>query len=344
MLQDLLRQTVRDAATAWLPRIGQSSFRDRPMRPFVMFVLVEGLIIATFAATNALAAEPPTIEKKAAKKKTVGNAIVIAKANEVVPVAAPADSAVTDPAELEPSYESQLRPLMNGELHLVETVCALTPEQLAPVKQAADKCLGQLAVALVHLWRPRDFGNAAIWGGAAALNAARKSSRGLPEDPRTLIQDRLARKLKVVLEPGQSANYQSEINKRVAFRRRAQAVSLVAHMDRLLLLNPAQRERLADVLIGNWREDWNLPDGFLQSNSQQFPAIPHEWLTPLLTEKQLSIWFEVRKVGRLSSGMRRIELGITIEDVPWKPEIDRDASFPAGSASSKEPEAEANAP
>lgn len=242
--------------------------------------------------------------------------------------------AVADEIKLQ--FEAQLRPLMNGELHFVETVCALSPEQLAPVKRIGEEQLKELAAQIaVAQHKQQQAVNVRMLG-----NPGQTPS----DDPRGALQDRMARGLRTVLATEQLALYRDEIEKRKAFRRRAHVVQLVGRLDRVLALNDVQRDALTETLLANWQDSWNLQQPFWQHNDQYFPQLADQWIVRHLEPKQVTIWQGLQKIGGMVFMQNQdIFAGVNIDDVPWKPEIDVRAQVPAVAAE-EEANVEAKAP
>ena len=96
--------------------------------------------------------------------------------------------------------------------------------------------------------------------------------------------------------------------------------NLVAMIDRVLVLRPDQREKLGEVLAGNWNEVWNQPQLLMYGGTQYIPPMPDEKINPILTDAQRAVWQSVRKVNvRFSQNFNNAR-GIKIPDEVWDDE------------------------
>ena len=109
-------------------------------------------------------------------------------------------------------------------------------------------------------------------------------------DPRTLIENELAKSVTTLLASGQQARYKDEIEKRAASRKQFVIDNLVARLDQDLVLSPDQRNRLVESLSTNWKDAWGRSVENLMRNDNFFPDIPDHIVVPILTDHQREVW------------------------------------------------------
>jgi hypothetical protein len=198
-------------------------------------------------------------------------------------VRAPAAVAAAPAAQLqqfENQYGPRFRQVYKSELHLMRIVCQPTREQFDKISAGGE---ADLKAAI------KKCGN--IW-----VEQRQKGMRQDQEQPeaRQLVGDAVARSVKSVLSAEQTRRYQQELDRRAAARRRVVLTSLVAAIDRRLVLAADQRAQLTDILEKNWRATWSQTQMLVQ-DGDFLPALPDDKIVPILSEKQKSVWREMQK-------------------------------------------------
>ena len=180
-----------------------------------------------------------------------------------------------------PSAVQQLRLILQVELRFLKKVCAPTAEQMQQLKQEGLKQLEEMAKAL-------------------QLNGMRGS-----DDPRRLVQERLAGLVRSTLSPAQAARYEAEIQKRTANLRQVCARNLVVALDQELLLTEFQRQKLCAELAGNWDDSWTMTvvQGSVISPGW-VPNVPDELIVPYLDAEQRVLWNTLPKRGNTVWGLQ----------------------------------------
>ncbi len=87
-------------------------------------------------------------------------------------------------------------------------------------------------------------------------------------------------------------------------RQHAGAKLIVAELDRRLVLDPQQRERLVEVIETGYPRAWAHAGYMSLQNNQYFPLIPDRLLTPVLKPNQISGWQALQKADFTSWGVQ----------------------------------------
>jgi hypothetical protein len=137
---------------------------------------------------------------------------------------------------------------------------------------------------------------AALKSARAELAPARRGGIRLNTDPVRpngvkVVRDEILTLVKEFTNPAQQARYQAETTKRAATYRQTAIHTLVARLDRMLILTTAQRGRLLEMFESNWNDEWGAGTlSMLWDDSAPFPAIPNRLIVPLLSASQQKRW------------------------------------------------------
>jgi hypothetical protein len=195
--------------------------------------------------------------------------------------------------------------MLKSELHFMRVVTEPTKPQFDKI--AADGEAGMKPVA----------------------RAFAQSMRGVAQfqgDLRTPLIETIGKSVKANLSPDQAARYQKEVDLRVAARKRLFVTNVVAMIDRAVILQPGQRDKLGDILAANWDDSWQIQ---VLMYGQYYPALPEAKIRPILSEAQQKVWQGITKLTVRFGPALGFGPGIEIEDEVW------DADPPAPKAAEK---------
>jgi hypothetical protein len=212
--------------------------------------------------------------------------------------------AVQDPEDplvqqFKQQFGTQFRQLYKSELHFMRVACQPTKPQFEKIAGDGEPAFNAMLKKFAERWR-RPVGDG-------------------PSDPRTLLAEALLRSVRSTLSPDQAAQYQMELDQRIAARKRVMALNLVDKIDHLLVLTAEQRVQLVDILQKNWNDSWNQ-EQWLTYVNHYFPPMPDEKILPVLTEMQKKVWRDTPK-GNIHFGYYPQFLqGIELEEEVWDDE------------------------
>ena len=175
-------------------------------------------------------------------------------------------------------FMSQYRPLLQSELHFVRVLCQPTPAEYKTIKAAGEVGLNNLVKQCATTQRQMEQGR---MGGRQATE--------FPE-PRAAIANAIVASVHRTLPAEKGARYQQELTKRAAARKRALILSIVAQLDKDLVLTPEQREKMIEVLNKHIADTSVKQLEVLFYGPEYLPPLPNQAITPLLTPKQLETW------------------------------------------------------
>jgi hypothetical protein len=213
----------------------------------------------------------PQAPVKAAKAKAQG-LVEVTKTTAVVKAMGAGDP------NLEPQvrqFIQQFRPAMRAEYYFLKSICAPTPEQRVALARDGEKAVRNAARAFAEAQR---------------RPAQVRNGRAIYPDPRRLIEEEMGRAARDHLTPDQAARYVAESEKRAADRHRAAARNIVAKLDGDLVLNPEQRDKIAESILAQWDESWCQSLETLLYGDQYYPRLPDSIVVPHLDEAQARIW------------------------------------------------------
>ena len=90
--------------------------------------------------------------------------------------------------------------------------------------------------------------------------------------------------------------YQREREMRIAARKTAGVLSLVAALDERLYLSETQRGQLQKELEKGWQDKWQSALALMVNNPEYFPTVPDALVVPQLTSSQVEVWQGLQKV------------------------------------------------
>jgi len=221
-------------------------------------------------------------------------------------------------AQAEEQFAGPFRVLYKTELHFMRLVCQ--PSKLQFERIAADGQVGLKAAIKKFASEMRVFGAGFVIAKTQAF------------DLRKPITDALLQSARKVLTPEQAARYQKELDLRTAARKQMAVLNLVAKVDNLLVLTPAQRQQLGKILEKHWKDSWSK-ESMLMFGSQSWPRIPDAEVCPILTDVQRDIWQRLNK-DEADFVYQSIMLNDDLGDEVWD-ENTRQTPAEAGSGSNK---------
>jgi hypothetical protein len=220
--------------------------------------------------------------------------------------------------QFQQQFGAQFRQLYRTEMHFMRLVSQ-------PTKQQYDKIAADMEPALKAITRIFALQMHGLQRGAAVQDQS---------DPRKPIADELAKSVRANLPADKAAKYEKELQQRAAARKKTVVVNMVAMVDKVLVLTPDQRDKLADVFEKNWTDSWHQLQ-YLMYGRQYFPQMPDAKILPLLTEAQKVVWRGIPK-GNVRFGFNMGNVpGVDLDDEVW--DEPRDPGK-AKAAEGKEPE------
>ena len=205
-----------------------------------------------------------------------------------VQVAAPvgnARDAANDPnvRNLEAQFRPQFLEMLYVELAFVRRACAVEAKPFAEIAKAAKAHLHVTVCAYAVAQ------NQMMRGGGQQVEDANNPQSRMEHLLRPLVEAKLGHK--------QARRYRQECAKRVAGRKRAVVLCVVAAMDDHLVLTAGQREKLIQSLSKDYQSNW---DQWVQqigfNNTQYLPQISDSSVVSLLNDRQKAVWNQIQKV------------------------------------------------
>src|ERR1041385_9028250 len=193
-----------------------------------------------------------------------------------------------DPEMIRPHYEAEFsrefRPLVTTELRFIETVCRPTPEQRSAILAEGEESLQSTVKAYADV--------------QVKLEQGGYRSQEPPQwpNPRKLIQEAMAQAGEKSSSADQATRYRQSLESRVAARKRATILYVVAKLDKALLLSDEQRDRVLSIMDSGWKDDWaqrlealRYGEDFM-FGQDYLPVLPDEQVLPILSETQREVW------------------------------------------------------
>lgn len=209
---------------------------------------------------------------------------------DIQPANAAGDAAMAmEIANIEQQFIGQFRNIMKSELYFAKTTCQLTKEQYKALAARGERAMRQATRRFADVQRKMMRGQ---------FIPGQDSSY---PDPRAIIGEAFASSLKKLVSSEQYAKYDSELAKRIEFRKRTAIRNLVFRLDNQLVLSDEQRSLISSDLDKNWREAWGNQLEYLmydQFNNQ----LPDESIVPHLNEQQKVVWNLSRSNGQVNFG------------------------------------------
>ena len=176
----------------------------------------------------------------------------------------------------------QLRPILYSELGFIRLVCEdLTVEQRAKIRSAAEASLKNSASKMAAAQEPEQ---------AEVVGVLLETRPG----PLSSIRQEIDKTMKEVLAAEKYAVYAELSANRVAHRKRAAILAIVAQLDEGLCLTLQQREKIMDEISSHWQDEW---EQWLEW-SLDFTEIPKSldpFVRPVLDESQAAVWDQTPK-------------------------------------------------
>jgi hypothetical protein len=209
----------------------------------------------------------------------------------------------------ENAYGAQFRQVLRTELHFMRLVTEPTRREYEKI---ADLCDAGVKDSIRSLLVAQYTGNVGAWS-----------------DVRAPIAAVVARSVHATLSTDQAARYDKELEQRTAARKKAVLDNLVAMVDKAVMLNDGQREKIGEVLANNWTESWNQ-NQLLVMLGRYFPTLPDPKLMPILTDAQRDIWRTIPKTNaRWGFDLSNMPV-VPIADEAWDGEPPLKKREPAG--------------
>lgn len=207
--------------------------------------------------------------------------------------AARALAQAADGAMLDSPYAKLLRSKHRIEKGLLVRACQLTEEQRREVDKLDDSWK-EVVPKLSNAADPRLPGGGAIIAPARAQALLQQRGGNFA----AVLQkycDSLHEQFGKILTPEQREVYEAELKARDEFAQQAGVEALIAILDKALNLQPQQRAALTKALADHPGYDQFHAAYYLQ-NEGALPQVPEAVLAKHLTEEQLSIYRQARKV------------------------------------------------
>jgi hypothetical protein len=175
-------------------------------------------------------------------------------------------------------FTPQFRHVLGAEFQIVRVVCGPTPDQSKKIARHAEKSF-----------------KSAVKKYAEAMRRPMNVDQRQAFDPHKLIQESLLQAILTQLTTEQATRYHEELARHASFRKDIAVRNLVVKLDRELVLDHDQREKLADSLALHWSDVWGQSPNAFVYDYAFMPNIPDKVVAPLLNETQKKIWRGVPK-------------------------------------------------
>jgi hypothetical protein len=198
----------------------------------------------------------------------------------------------------------RLRPILFSELDFIRLVCDdLTVEQRARIRSAAEASLIQSALEMA----PPHEGDRGESSGVLLETRP---------DPLFEIRKEIDKAMKEVLTAEKYAQYAVRAASRVAHRKQAAILVIVAQLDGDFCLTVEQRNKIMNEISSQWKDEW---EQWLDWN-WDFTEIPKNLepiVSPVLDELQASIWKQTRKSDPEKGWLGNEEIASHFRDGWW---------------------------
>jgi hypothetical protein len=214
---------------------------------------------------------------------------LIAAPQPAVP-AQPADAGDLNPQEQQ-ILTQVFQPLLDRELAFVRKSCGLDDVQATSL---ADAVKPQLKTVVREYFKSMQQPRRVVRvNGIQRVEPAQAMPNKLMEK---CIAETVA---KVKLPADKAAAYADEVARRAAFNKQAGVEAFVAAIDDRVMLDDAQREKLAAALTKNWDESWAPYLQTLLYANNFNPPVPNEILFPILRQNQKEVWQTPNQNGQI---------------------------------------------
>ncbi len=226
-------------------------------------------------------------------------------------------------AQFDAVFANECRRRLRVELEVVERICELTPEQIAAAEQREDERLERAKEYFSQQFSRRGVARRIEFAPNGRLHMQRGRTVDVAAEAST---DELSALGASVIEsvnadirrefPAPVVERLAAERKRIAEKaRQAQACSLVAAMDEVLLLSDEQRDKLCRLIDSLWKDSWKSisVDSRLASAAPALREsalacarfrglasafdLPDSALTPLLRPAQWDVWKGLRALS-----------------------------------------------
>jgi hypothetical protein len=213
-----------------------------------------------------------------------------------VPAVRPApavDGADKDLTPMQQALMQQYRPVLKSELSFATRICHLDKKHRQELFDVAEEAVKKLV---------KDAPEAQLRGARFAVmiqNGRVVQSQSGP-DAQKAVRDAIAKAVKDKL-PGETADrYAGEMKKRVEFDQHSAILSVVARLDKQLLLSAEQREAITKSLTTGWNEKWAPRPETFMFGGDFMPSVPDNLLVPHLREGQIAVLKSDRAGGTIT--------------------------------------------
>jgi len=174
-----------------------------------------------------------------------------------------------------------MQPFFFLELRFAAAVCELSREQRQAIANRAKPMIDDLARELAEHDQQEEGRNPNMVD--VHLNPARR------------LLDGLGPIVKAQVSSEKWSRYRDELKKRDADRKQAIIHNLVASLDRELIMSASQRQKLRDVFIDEWKDDWGWGSAVEMDTDVWLPDISEERVAPILSDAQHKAWKQLEK-------------------------------------------------
>lgn len=185
-----------------------------------------------------------------------------------------------------------LKTLINVELSFVKRVCKPTDEQMDRIVDAAAEAHSEMD----------DILRGARVAGRIVRRQQRVRMNGpnneqLVQNPYERVRDDVAKCVKQVLTDDQYERYLEEATERSRFEKQAAVEITLGLIDDKVALTPQQHEQLSKRMMADW-EGVDIQQMQMYLNNPQYvPSVAKQFLSGVLTAKQMTAWNTHRAVS-----------------------------------------------
>jgi hypothetical protein len=175
-------------------------------------------------------------------------------------------------------YSPQFRQILRAEFQVVRVVCNPTPDQSKRAARHVEKSF-----------------KSAVRKYAEGMRRPMTADQRTALDPHKIIRETVLQAVLTQLTSEQAGRYHEELAHHADYCKQLAIRNLVVKLDRELILDGNQREKLADSLKLNWSDSWNQSPNSLVYDNAFLPNLPDKAVALLLNETQLKIWRGIPK-------------------------------------------------
>lgn len=192
-----------------------------------------------------------------------------------------------NPEDRKKLLQQTLEPILKSELYFLFMVTDAPNSDRKVILEAAEKELRAMDDMLVDQNAVNGLGMAF---GATTVIAQTSTGMSLKANPYTRIQESLQAVAAQHMGPEKAEKYNSELAKRIEFRREAMIGMVVHLLDQRLELSVEQRDQIKENLTEKWSGWKNMSvEGYL-SNSNYIPVLPFPLIDTVLNRDQRTVW------------------------------------------------------